>query len=110
MAHPDLPYWLTFARVHRIGSRRGQHLETAFGSLRDAWSASLEELLAAGLGAATLRSFLQARHKIDPAAEEAALGPAGIQACTWQTVSTPGACGRWTTPRAARARGTAAAG
>ena len=89
MAHPDLPYWLAFARVPRIGSRRVQRLETAFGSLRDAWTAPRAQLQAAGLDAATLRSFLQARGKIDPAAEEAALGPAGIQAYTWHDSEYP---------------------
>ena len=89
MAHTHLPYWLAFARVSRIGSRRVGLLEQRFGSLADAWAAPSEELRAAGLDAATLRSLARARGQIVPEAELAAIQRAGVAAYTWHDPEYP---------------------
>ncbi|MCH8199970.1 MAG: recombinase family protein, partial [Chloroflexi bacterium] len=47
----DLPYWVALHRVRRLGSVRFALLERAFPSLEDAWRASRDELIAAGLDA-----------------------------------------------------------
>lgn len=83
MPHPDLPYWLAFARAPRVGSRRVALLEAHFGSLANAWRAPRGELQAAGLDTATMRSLSQAWGRIDPQAELTALHAAGVDAFTW---------------------------
>ncbi len=89
MPHPELPYWLAFSRVPRIGAKRTALLEAHFGSLAAAWDAPASRLRDAGLDDATLRSLAQVRGGIDPAAEVETLRAAGIQAFTWQDEGYP---------------------
>ncbi len=89
MVHDELAYWLGFARVSRIGSKRTEQLEAHFGSLAAAWGAPLAELRAAGMDTATLRSLSQAWSSIDPAAELSGLERAGVAAFTWHDAAYP---------------------
>ena len=89
MAHPDLPFWLAFARAGRIGSKRTALLEAQCGSLARAWEAPTAELRAAGLDAASLRSLSRARASVSPAAEAAAVERAGVQVYTWHDPEYP---------------------
>ena len=89
MTHPDLPYWLTFARVPRIGGMRTALLEAHFDNLREAWHAPRIELQAAGLDDSTIRSAIRARGTVDPEAELAALQAAHVVAFTWHDPEYP---------------------
>ena len=89
MAHDELAYWLGFARVSRIGSKRTELLETHFGSLPAAWGAPLADLRAAGMDSATLRTLSQAWHNIDPGEELRNLERSGVQAITWNDAAYP---------------------
>lgn len=89
MTHPDLPYWLAFARVPRIGGKRTALLEAHFDSLREAWQAPRIELQAAGLDDSTIRSAIRARGTVEPEAELAALQAAHVVAFTWHDPEYP---------------------
>ena len=89
MTHPDLPYWLAFARVPRIGGMRTALLEAHFDNLREAWHAPRIELQAAGLDDSTIRSAIRARGTVDPEAELAALQAAHVVAFTWHDPEYP---------------------
>ena len=45
----DLKYWVSFARLPRVGRVRMTLLERHFGRLADAWQANAGDLRAAGL-------------------------------------------------------------
>jgi len=79
----DTPYWVAFSRISTIGRARIERREGAFGSLRDAWSASASALKDAGLDAKAVSAVLAQRPAIDPNAEMERLQRAGIEALTW---------------------------
>jgi DNA processing protein len=79
----DTPYWVAFSRIPSIGRARIERLEAAFGSLRDAWSASATELRDAGLDARAAGTILAQRPRIEPDAEMERLARAGVGALTW---------------------------
>jgi DNA processing protein len=79
----DTPFWVAFSRIPAIGRARIERLETAFGSLRDAWTASAADLKEAGLDAKALGSVLAHRPSIDPDAEMDRLERGGISPLTW---------------------------
>ena len=79
----DTPYWVAFSRIPSIGRARIERLETAFGSLRDAWSASASDLKDAGLDGRAAGAILAQRPRIDPDAEMERLARAGVEALTW---------------------------
>ncbi|HML20786.1 MAG TPA: DNA-processing protein DprA [Aggregatilinea sp.] len=57
-------YWLGFNVIKGIGPVRLRALQSYFGDLEPAWTASERDLLAAGLDRRTISSFLQARNSI----------------------------------------------
>lgn len=79
----QLKYWLAFNRVRGIGRVRFKLLESYFGSMEAAWSASEAELRAAGLDRRTIRSVVDGRQKVEPDAEAEHLLKSGVQALTW---------------------------
>ena len=87
----DLPYWLAFVRVPRIGfgSRRMALLEARFSTMADAWSAPRPDLLAAGLDAPIVDNLLKVRAGSDPMKELENLQRAGVQAYTWHDPQYP---------------------
>ncbi len=76
----DLPYWVALHRVYRLGSARFAVLERGFSAMADAWGASRDELIAAGLDARTATAVVRAHGEIDPAAELARLAASGVRA------------------------------
>ena len=62
----ELKYWIAFNRVSRVGRARILQLEERFGTLSDAWLADSNGLASAGIDAATVRSIVSSRAKIDP--------------------------------------------
>ncbi len=87
--HPELPYYLAFARVRGIGSVRVRRLKAYFGELRLAWCAGEFDLVAAGLDAKSIGSMAQARRKIAPDAEVERMHTAGATALTWDDSNYP---------------------
>src|SRR5215211_1719506 len=85
----DIPYWVAFSRIPSIGRARIERLEAAFGSLRDAWTASASELRDAGLDARAAGAILAQRPRIDPDAEMERLARAGVEALTWHDARYP---------------------
>ncbi len=75
----DLPYWVPLHRVYRLGSARFAVLERSFPTLEDAWRASRDELIAAGLDASTATAVMRAHEEIDPAAELERLAASGVR-------------------------------
>jgi len=85
----DLPYWVAFSRIPRVGRVRAMLLEQAFGRLEDAWKAPASGLRAAGLDAASVAAIVAARPQIEPAAEMERLRNVGVTALTWNDPAYP---------------------
>ncbi len=79
----DLKYWVAFSRVSGLGSVRMGRLESHFGTLENAWSASRSELRAAGMDSKTVDAVAAGRVEIDPDGEMERMAEAGIYAVTW---------------------------
>jgi DNA processing protein len=82
-------YLYAFSRVKGIGPVRLRALQSHFPSLADAWQASQNELLAAGLDQKSALALLAARKDIHPHDELACLAPTGIQVITWDDPDYP---------------------
>ncbi len=79
----ELPFWLAFHRIPGVGRQRFAQLQRRFGSMADAWRASREELLSAGLDTRTVSSILGRRSTIEPEREIERLHRLGVSALTW---------------------------
>ena len=62
----DIKYWLAFRRIPQLGTARFRRLESFFGKLEKAWTASLAELMAAGLDDRTARLVDASRKDLSP--------------------------------------------
>lgn len=82
MPQQDLKYWLALTRVPNFGAVRIGKLFRAFPNMERAFSASVMDLLEAGLDANTANGFLQTRIHISPDQELEKLLAAGAQAVT----------------------------
>jgi DNA processing protein len=89
MNEVERSYWIAFSRVSRIGRVRVAQLESHFGRLEHAWTASSAELKAAGLDAGTVASCVAAREKVRPEEELDRLRAHGVQAITWHDPEYP---------------------
>ena len=78
----DLKYWVAFHRIPGIGRVRFGLLEGRFGSLQEAWRASLGEVQAAGLDSRTTAAIGAGRQAISPDAEMERLQKARVQPIT----------------------------
>lgn len=77
-------YVIASNMIPGIGGRRLLALKEHFGSLKEAWQSSEQELRRVpGLGPKTAAAFCQARPKIDPIAEETWTRRLGAQIITW---------------------------
>ena len=76
-------YWVAFNRIPRIGRARFSILERHFGTLQNAWAASVSELRQAGIDSRTAQSVSTGRPDIDPDAEMGRLEKLGVEAITW---------------------------
>lgn len=79
---PDLPYWLALTRFPKFGAVRIGKLARAFASMREAFSASAEELAAAGIEPHIAQAFVEARLHLDPDKEFGLLEKHQVQAVT----------------------------
>ena len=68
-ASADLKYWVSFARVPGLGRTRLTRLKERLGSLSDAWHASRNDLLSAGLDEKLVDGFIRTRRSISPDSE-----------------------------------------
>ena len=62
----DKPYWVAFNHISGIGAVRSGMLLKRFGSLRDAWSASLTDYVHCGIPEKTAAQIVEYRNRTDP--------------------------------------------
>jgi len=85
----DLRYWIGFSLISGIGAARIRRLLEQFGSLPDAWGASISGLRGAGLSRALAEQVVYQRDRLDLDAELARLDQIGVQALTWDSPEYP---------------------
>ena len=79
----DLPYWLGLLRYPKFGPVRMARLQAAFPTnMRDAFSASMSVLMAAGIEPAVAEGFILERSSINPTKEFERVQAAGLRAIT----------------------------
>ena len=85
----DLPYWIAFHRVSRLGRVRFGVLESHFGELKHAWAASESELRASRLDDRTIAEIIKTRADADPMDELERLERHKVVAYTWHEPEYP---------------------
>ena len=85
----DLPYWIAFHRVNRLGRVRFGVLESHFGELKHAWEASESELRASRLDDRTIAEIIRTRADADPMDELERLERHKVVAYTWHDPEYP---------------------
>ncbi len=85
----DLRYWIGFNLVKGVGAARLRRLLDHFGSLAEAWTASNDEIRAAGLDRRTTESLLAARASLDLDAALRRVRAAGVTVYTWDSPDYP---------------------
>ena len=85
----DLPYWIAFHRVNRLGRVRFGVLESHFGELKHAWEASESELRASRLDDRTIAEIIRTRADADPIDELERLERHKVVAYTWHDPEYP---------------------
>ena len=78
----DSKYWVAWNLVPGIGRVRLTFLKERFGTLAQAWGASISDLKAAGLDARSVSAFATMRDHISPEAEMEKMRLANVQAIT----------------------------
>ncbi len=79
-----LAYWIAFNKVRGIGPARLRALLDFYGTIEAAWHASADALREVGLDRRSSANLLEARGKLDLAAELARVQRAGIDVLTWE--------------------------
>ncbi|PKB79353.1 MAG: DNA protecting protein DprA [SAR202 cluster bacterium Io17-Chloro-G9] len=85
----EVKYWAALNRIPRLGTVRFRKLEAHFGDLKNAWSAGLSDLKAAGIDGQAAQEILTARQGVDPDGEMSDLERAGVKALTWHDSEYP---------------------
>ncbi len=85
----ELKYWVGFTLVPGIGRVRLGQLETHFGSIESAWTASQSELKMAGLDSGSVKSIVTSRPGIDLDAEMDKMERCGVRAYTFRDPDYP---------------------
>lgn len=85
----DLRYWIGFSLISGIGAARIRRLLEQFGSLQDAWGASISGLRGAGLSRNLAEQVVYQRDRLDLDADLARLDQVGVQALTWDSPDYP---------------------
>ena len=85
----DIKYWVAFSRIANLGPVKIRLLESHFGSLEQAWKASLGELKAARIDYKTARTVILQRSSISPDAEMEKLDRVGVTAINWHHTTYP---------------------
>ena len=89
MDNNELKYWIAFNRIPLIGPARFKLMESAFGTLEEAWAADVSALKAAGLDNRTAQLTANRRPTIDPESELRRLADSNVRAITWRDVEYP---------------------
>ena len=84
-----LQFWIAFSRIPSAGRVRLGLLESRFGSLQVAWSASQSELAAAGLDRGFVASIVEHRADVDPQREIDRIHAVGVTVLTWHDSDYP---------------------
>lgn len=79
----EVPYWVGFNLVPRIGPVRVNTLLKHFGSLKTAWNADSASLRAAGLPQDALEKLLYQRSRLDLDAQMSKIAGQGVDVLTW---------------------------
>ena len=82
-------YWVGFSKVKGIGAARTRLLLDHFGDLSEAWYASEQQLLEAGLARQPIQSLLETRQAIDLDKEYEAILKAKIRVVTFNDKEYP---------------------
>jgi DNA processing protein len=82
-------FWIGFNKVPGIGAARLSALLDYFGSIEPAWSASIQDLRAAGLDRRSLESLLTVRRELDLETEWRRVCEQGVHLITWIDQSYP---------------------
>jgi DNA processing protein len=85
----ELNYWLALNKVKGIGAIRFRSLLEAFGSAQQAWEATPNKLIEAGLGQIVLNNFLSTREKLDVEHVTDELETHNLTALTWEDEAYP---------------------
>ncbi|MGV8050303.1 MAG: DNA-processing protein DprA [Anaerolineaceae bacterium] len=85
----ELKYWLAFSMVKGVGAVRFRKLISYFGQLSNAWNASPDALLAAGMTEKVAAGIIQQRNKLDVDTLEETLVRKGIKTLTWNDSNYP---------------------
>ncbi len=79
---PDLPYWLALLRCTDFGPARMKRLADGFPSMREAFLASVADLVAAGIEPHVAEKFVALRGTLEPEREAERLRETGMRAIT----------------------------
>ena len=85
----DSKYWVAFSRIPQLGTVRFRLLEGYFGSLAEAWTASLGILKAAGIDDKTACGIVSHRPGISPDEEMEKLERARVKVINWNDPTYP---------------------
>jgi DNA processing protein len=85
----DTKYWVGFNAIPGIGRVKFNQLDSYFGSLEDAWKASLSDLRQAGLDRSVVKTISDWRTRISPDDEMEKLERHGIIALTYHSPDYP---------------------
>lgn len=78
----DLGYWLALARFPKFGAVRIKRLSESFPTMREAFAADADALVAAGIDAAVAEAFIVERSHLNPEHELDLLRQHGVDAVT----------------------------
>ncbi len=82
----SLGYWIALSQISGLGAARFRMLESHFdGDMAVAWSASRQELRAAGIGGKVAQAIVEGRRSIDPGREMERLEKSGVSAFDWHS-------------------------
>ncbi|RJQ30419.1 DNA-protecting protein DprA [Candidatus Parcubacteria bacterium] len=83
MDNKDRMFWVSFAKIPRVGAQKFRKLISYFGNLEAAWKSGAADLIKAGLDEKTVFQIGDARKKIDPGYETEKLRKEKIQIVTF---------------------------
>ncbi len=79
----DIPYWIAWSKLGNVGPKRTLHLARSFPTMKDAWHASVSELITAGIEQQLAAELVTQRTLIDPQLESEKCVVAGIEVITY---------------------------
>ena len=80
----DIKYWIAFNNIPGIGRVRLSHLEKYFGTLENAWNASIGDIKKSGIENVAVRSIEKYRPEIFPDEVLEKVTKYGVKAVTYK--------------------------